>query len=73
MSVLILFAIIVAWIIAILFSFIGGIALFNSLTYEGSKLQMLDHLRGVRRVYKPFRFLIVALIAWAFIFAYYFA
>lgn len=71
---LILFLKILAWVFGILFTFLGVVSLILAVQYnfgeKGKIEQAFDIIQGVKRIY-PFRLkIIIALVCWAFIFAF---
>ncbi len=61
---------ILAWPIAIIGTILGVLTFYLAIKYPGSIEESIDALKGQRTVYKPFRLLVPAFIAWAFIIAF---
>ena len=61
------FLTVVAWIVVIPCTFIGVSTLIRAATYPGSLDEMMDKVKGVRRIHKPLRFLIIAILAWGWL------
>ena len=67
MERLILFSLIVAWPIAIIYTLATIVSFYAGTHYDGSIEEIQDSLKGFRRTYTPMRPMIIALIAWAWI------
>lgn len=67
MDKLILFLTIIAWVIGTLSTLYSGLLIFWGLTYPGSLEEIIDKTKGYTKVFRPMKFLIIALICWAFI------
>lgn len=61
---------ILAWPVAIIGTIVGGLTLYMAIKYPGSLEETVDKLKGQRRTFYPWRLLIPAFIAWAFIIAF---
>lgn len=70
MEKLILFLKIIAWIGAISSTLFTGMCIYGTLTYPGSTEELLDKLNGKKVVYPAGKWLIIAIICWAFIIAF---
>jgi hypothetical protein len=70
MEKLIIFLKIIAWAIAIISTIFTFLTIWGTLTYPGSADEWNDKLRGIRREYPVARWLIAAIISWAFIIAF---
>ncbi len=66
----ILFFKIFAFVIGTVSTIVGLLVAYMALKYEGSIQQSIDNLSGYTRVFRPIPFLVVALICWAFIIAF---
>lgn len=70
MENLLFFLHIIAWPVAVGGTILGCLTLYSAWHYEGSMTELQDKLRGQRRTFHPFKLLIPAFIAWAFIIAF---
>ena len=70
MEKLILFLKIIAWCGAVVSTILSGMCVYGTLTYPGSVDEMLDRLKGVKRSYPIWIWLIAAVISWSFIIAF---
>lgn len=66
----ILFFKIIALVIGAISTIVGLLTVYMSLIYEKSIQKTIDKLGGYTRVFRPIPFLVVALICWAFIIAF---
>lgn len=70
MEKLILFLKIIAWAVALVSTIFTFLTIWGTLTYPGSVDELLDKSKGLRTEYPIFRWLVAAVISWAFIFAF---
>lgn len=70
MENLILFLKIIAWIVGIFGTIIGVVVFYSSHIYQKSLEKIIDESRGIIKTYNSFKFLIPAMISWAFIIAF---
>jgi hypothetical protein len=70
MSSLMLFLHIIAWVVAVVGTVVGGLTLYVAMNYEGSMTELQDKLSHQKRTFYHWRFLTAAFIAWAFIIAF---
>lgn len=61
------FITVLAWIIVVPCTLIGVATLISATSYPGSLEELMDRVKGLRRTFHPWRFLIPALIAWAWL------
>ena len=73
MNTLIFFCLIMAWIVALWFTLLAITAFIGKIAYDKDKLlQSIDQLRGLRRIYPIAKRFFIALVAWVFLFSYYY-
>lgn len=70
MEKLILFLKIIAWCGAVASTILSAFCIYGNFTYPGSVDETLDKLRGIKRSYPVWPWLIIAIICWAFIIAF---
>lgn len=70
MDKFLLFLKIVAWVLAILSTLIFIVATYLNITYPGSVDELRDKMNGKTRTYKAGGWLIVMIVCWAFIIAF---
>lgn len=70
MDNLILFFKIIAWPVGIVSFLIGAFTLYLGIGYPGSIEETIDKLKGVKKIYYPWKFFIIAVICFAFIIAF---
>lgn len=70
MDKLILFLTIIAWVIGTLSTLYSGFLIYFGLKYPGSIEETIHKMSGYTKDFNPTRPLIVALICWAFIIAF---
>lgn len=66
------FLVVLAWIFAPLSTIWSGLLVYWSATYPGSIEEICDRLQGVRKVFRPGKPAMLAIICWAYIVTYYF-
>lgn len=62
-----MFLTVLAWIVGPLATFMSIAIIIMAWNYEGSLEQMADRIHGVRRTFTLFRFLIPAMLSWAWL------
>jgi hypothetical protein len=61
---------IIAWVIGTLSTLIGVFIVYAGWGYEGSLEETIDKMKGYKKVFRPVPYLVVSLICWAFIIAF---
>jgi len=70
MEKLISFLKIISWAIGPITAIIGILKLYLQINYHGSLSEKMDNIKGIRAIFNPWPFLIVSLICFAFIIAF---
>lgn len=70
MDKLIFFLKIVAWVVGIITTVLSASAIFGAMTYPGSIQELKDRANGKMVTFPLFKWLIPAIICWAFIIAF---
>jgi cell division protein FtsX len=72
MSTILYFFVVLAWVAAPIATVWFGLVLYFAMTYDGSIQAALDKFQGYQMKFKPGYPFIYAVVAWAFIIAYYY-
>lgn len=70
MEKLVLFLKIIAWISAPMSTIFLGLCVYMNIIYPGSIDEITDKLRGVKKTYPVFIWLVISIVAWAFLIAF---
>lgn len=67
------FFMVLAWVGAVVGYTIGFLAIRDKINYENSDIrQLIDQVRGVKRIHTPGRYMLVGIISTVYLITYYF-